>query len=64
MKSSKRYCEDRSYFSLSKILSGTFCSPCSFLLLFWSSERLKLKNRFASWKKCAADSEEQLGSKS
>lgn len=64
MKSSKRYCEDHSCFSLLKILSRIFCSPCSFWLLFWSSERLKLENRLNSWKKCAADSQEQLGRKS
>lgn len=38
-------------------LSRAFC-----FLFVWSADRLELENRFASWKKCVADSQERRGS--
>lgn len=37
-------------------------APC--FLFAWPADRLELENRFASWKKCAADSQERPGSQS
>lgn len=38
-------------------------SRAIYFLFAWSADRLELGNRFASWKKCVADSQERRGSK-